>query len=106
MPGMHYDEFFEEEHVTEPTCDLNGSQLKEADLSQYYKQACRGPDDVVVSGPITKGWGPGQFMRSRATAYRYCCGKYGRDRVKFVRVSAGRWGYLIKDLKTKGANAA
>lgn len=59
----------------------------------------RGPRDVVISGPIIGGWGPGRWHKNRRVAYWVAVDKYGEDRVKMTRQSSGRWSFLIKNLK-------
>jgi len=62
--------------------------------------AQRGSRDVVLSGPVGQGWGPGKWFKSRFFAFRYAVMKYGASRVKLLPgVTSGRWAFLIKDLK-------
>lgn len=78
-----------------PWCDTSDDEfgLRWVDYSD------RGPNDVVLSGPITGGWGPGRWHKNRRVAYWRLVDKYGADRVKQMRQSEGRWGFLIKNLR-------
>lgn len=59
----------------------------------------RGPRDVVVSGPVRGGWGPGRWMPNRYVARKWADGKYGPERVLPVPYTEGRWAFLIRNLK-------
>jgi CTP-dependent riboflavin kinase len=86
--------------------DVLSSVAKEDPDGNYYKKALRGPNDVVLSGPVIGGWGPGRYFRSKALAKRYLELKYGAERVRSTGGwTRGRWAYLIKDLKRGMANA-
>jgi len=91
----------------EPTIDTDPKELAEADLaSRFYTKMLRGAGDVVLSGPVIGGWGPGRYFRSKRLAKRYLSMKYGVDRVqRLPGRQKGRWAYLIKNLK-EGANAS
>lgn len=80
-----------------PGCDSSGGEL---DVG-WIDYSDRGPNDVMLSGPITGGWGPGRWHANRRAAYAACVAKYGVDRVKFPRQSEGRWCCLIKNLRAK-----
>lgn len=69
--------------------------------SRWVDYHDRGPRDVVLSGPVTGGWGPGRWMKNRRAAYAFCLEKYGKDRVKTHRQSSGRWAFLIKNLRSE-----
>lgn len=78
-----------------PWCDTADDEFR----GRWVDYSDRGPRDVVVSGPITGGWGPGRWHRNRRVAYWRLTQKYGEDRVKQMRQSEGRWSFLIKNLK-------
>lgn len=59
----------------------------------------RGPNDVVLSGPVIGGWGPGRWHQNRRIAFGWAIRKYGIDRVVATPQSNGRWSVLIKNLK-------
>ena len=42
----------------------------------------RGPDDAVISGPISAGQGPGRFFRNKREAFEWAVAKYGVHRVR------------------------
>lgn len=61
----------------------------------------RGLLDVVLSGPVIGGWGPGRYFRSRRLARAWCEAKYGAGRVKNVEgFTKGRWAFLIKNMRS------
>jgi hypothetical protein len=101
-PGVEGETEPEEPQGFIPTVDSDLSDF--SDNTKYVDYSTRGPNDVVLSGPIVGGWGPGRFHRNRATAYKWCCDNYGVDRVKRGEKweQAGRWSFLIKNLKTEG----
>lgn len=82
-------------------------ELREAakpDGNLYVNYTLRGPRDVVLSGPILGGWGPGRYYSSRRVAYFALVERFGENRVQFVDgLTRGRWGYLIKNLKPEVA---
>jgi hypothetical protein len=91
-----YDELdMPEEYPLLPWCDSSNDEFG----SRWVDYDDRGPRDVVISGPVTGGWGPGRWHTNRRIAYWRCVGKYGVDRVKQLRQSEGRWSFLIKNLK-------
>jgi len=84
--------------TTEPEFREAAKPEGQGDL--YVNYTSRGPGDVVLSGPITSGWGPGRYFRNRREAYAAMCAKHGADRVRFLEgVTRGRWSYLVKGLK-------
>lgn len=89
----------------EPTIDTPEGELKQAaDDERFYTKAARGRNDVVISGPMWDGWGPGRYFRRRVHAYVWARAKYGPDRVvPLERQTTGRWAYLIRGLKKTGA---
>jgi hypothetical protein len=96
---------------TQPTADMTPDEV--AKLSQedpqgrFYTRALRGPNDVVLSGPIFQGWGPGRYHRSKTVAKEFLEKKYGVERVRPIAGwTRGRWAYLIKDLKKGVTNEA
>ncbi len=96
--------------ATQPTIDLSPDEVSrlvsEDPQGRFYTRALRGPGDVVLSGPVIGGWGPGRYFRSKAMARRYLELKYpGRVRPA-GGWTRGRWAYLVKDLKKGTANAA
>jgi hypothetical protein len=82
-----------------PTLDSNGGSLESGERLVTYVD--RGPLDVVISGPVVGGWGPGRFHRSRRAAFSFLVEKYGAGRVSATRQSSGRWSFLIRNLKAK-----
>lgn len=96
------DEWMDDPHPfdksTEPSIDSTPEQVAELD-DRFYTLGMRKPEDVVLSGPIFNGWGPGRYFQSRRLAREWCQEKYGIERVGFVRVTSGRWAYLIRGLK-------
>lgn len=73
----------------------------DSDFDSRWVDYCdRGPRDVVVSGPVLGGWGPGRWHKNRRVAYWRMVLKYGEDRVKPTRQSQGRWSFLIKNLRS------
>lgn len=94
----------------QPTIDLSPDEVSklvaEDPQGRFYTRALRGEHDVVLSGPVIGGWGPGRYFRSKALAKRYLELKYGAERVRPAGGwTRGRWAYLIKDLR-KAENAA
>lgn len=87
-----------------PTIDTKQRVLEDWTLS--YPHTKRGPGDVVLSGPVIGGWGPGRYFRSKRTAFEFMVAKFGHARVrKLDKSTKGRWSLLIKDLRGE-ANAA
>lgn len=87
-----YDDFI-------PTLDSSSRALESGDRPVTYVD--RGPLDVVISGPVVGGWGPGRFHRSRRAAFSFVVEKYGAERVMPTKQSTGRWSFLIRNLKAK-----
>lgn len=87
----------------EPGILTTEAQLREAAKPNgglYVEYDVRGPRDVVLSGPVIGGWGPGRFHRNRRIAYFVLAEKYGEGRVRRLDgVTRGRWAYLIKNLR-------
>ena len=72
---------------------------REIEGSEVYYDA-RGPRDVVLSGPVYGGKGPGRYYGTKAKAYHAMVAKFGTDRVRRVDGPTGmRWAYLIKNLR-------
>ena len=67
--------------------------------SRWVEYHDRGPRDVVISGPLPGGWGPGRWMKNRRAAYAFYVGKYGVERVKTHPQSVGRYAFLVKNLR-------
>lgn len=59
----------------------------------------RGSRDVVLSGPVIGGWGPGRWFANRRNAWFWAVRKYGEERVKPMRQSLSRWSLLVKNLR-------
>lgn len=78
--------------------DIDAGPQLEAGLRPVDYSA-RGISDVVLSGPVRGGYGPGRWMSNRAGAYTWCVGKYGAGRVSQVPYVEGRWAFLIKGLR-------
>ena len=91
------DETLEPEYWT-PTCD-SSPQSMESGSNQLIDYSTRGPRDVVLSGPVAGGWGPGRYHRSRRVAYHVLRDKFGAERIVPMRQSKGRWSFLVKNLK-------
>jgi hypothetical protein len=83
------------EHPLIPWCDTTDDEFG----ARWVDYVDRGPRDVVVSGPVTGGWGPGRWHKNRRIAYWRLVGKFGADRVKPTKQSQGRWSFLIKNLR-------
>lgn len=67
---------------------------------RFVDYSARGPDDMVLSGPIVGGHGPGRYFRNKALAKRYLILKFGAGRVRELeRFTYGRWAFLIKNLR-------
>lgn len=78
-----------------PWCDTTDDEFG----SRWVNYSDRGPRDVVLSGPIIGGWGPGRWHKNRRVAYWRLVDKFGEERVKPMAQSKGRWSFLIKNLK-------
>lgn len=87
------------EYPIVPTIDTPGQVLEEG--NRFVDYSIRGPRDVILSGPLTGGWGPGRWFKNRSMAYLFVVDKYGVGRVSSVRERAGRWAYLIKNLRAE-----
>jgi hypothetical protein len=81
---------------------LIDSELQPSEDTSIINYDIKGPNDVVISGPLTSGSGPGRTHASSREAYIRLCNKYGKNRVKSMKQDKHRWCYLIKDLKVKG----
>lgn len=78
-----------------PFCDSTNDEFG----ARWVDYVDRGPRDVVLSGPVIGGWGPGRWHKNRRTAYWRLANQFGADRVKQMRQSQGRWSFLIKNLR-------
>lgn len=87
------------EHIPEPVIPTVDTDPFELATSVVVDYSTRGPRDVVMSGPIANGWGPGRAFKGRRQAYIWAATKYGSDRVQPVKEVAGRWAFLIKNLR-------
>lgn len=85
------------EYPITPTLDTNDHVLENGE--KFVDYSTRGPADVVLSGPITGGWGPGRWFSNRRMAHRWAVEKYGLSRVVPVRGQTGRWAFLVKNLR-------
>lgn len=75
--------------------------MAEIDVERWMVYCDRGPRDVVVSGPLeANGWGPGVLMPDREAAWNRLVAKYGESRVRNHPQSFGRWGFLIRNLRS------
>lgn len=81
-----------------PWCDSTDDDFG----TRWVDYVDRGPNDVVLSGPVIGGWGPGRWHKNRRIAYWRLVDKFGADRVKQLRQSQGRWSFLIKNLRLAG----
>lgn len=86
-----------------PTLDSSSAELENG--TRFVEYVTRGPNDVVLSGPIVGGWGPGRYYRNRRLALTALTEKYGEGRVIATRQSRGRWSFLIKNLKQSAKEA-
>ena len=68
---------------------------------RFVDYSDRGVRDVVLSGPVLAGWGPGRYFQSRRRAFQWCVEKYGEGKVTRVPYTKGRWAFLIRGLKTR-----
>lgn len=82
--------------VISPNIDTSEKELEHGEYEIEYSD--RGPNDIVLSGPLLGGWGPGRFFQSRGAALVWATQKYGPGRVKKVKEQPGRWAYLVKNL--------
>ena len=78
-----------------PGCDSLDKEFNE----RWVDYSPRGPRDVILSGPVLAGWGPGRYFSNRRAAYMWALTKYGKERVSRVRYTRGRWAFLIKNLR-------
>lgn len=83
--------------AVDPTIDTAIADL-EAPTS-WVAYSDRGPMDVVLSGPVIGGWGPGRWHQNRRIAFGWALRTYGVDRVVATPQSNGRWSVLIKNLR-------
>lgn len=81
----------------EPTIDTLVADLEAA--TSWVAYSDRGASDVVLSGPVIGGWGPGRWHQNRRIAFWWAIKKYGAHRVVATPQSTGRWSVLIKNLK-------
>ena len=96
-PGdMDYDELDNpDEFPLIPWCDSTDDEFG----SRWVDYTDRGPRDVVLSGPVINGWGPGRWHKNRRIAYWRLVGQFGAHNVKQTRQSQGRWSFLVKNLR-------
>lgn len=59
----------------------------------------RGPGDVVISGPLVSGVGPGRKFESRLSAITWAAEKYGSTNVSLIEAGEYRWAVLVKNLR-------
>lgn len=78
-----------------PWCDTTDDEFG----TRWVDYSDRGPRDVVLSGPVIGGWGPGRWHKNRRVAYWRLVAQFGEDRVKQMRQSQGRWSFLVKNLR-------
>lgn len=67
-------------------------------VSYNQTYSTRGPNDVVISGPIGAARGPGRAFESQEAALAWAREKYGEDRVTLLKKDAPRWAILVKNL--------
>ena len=97
-PGSILDDTIEvddEHYPMLPWCDSTDDDFG----TKWVDYSDRGPRDVVLSGPVIGGHGPGRWHKNRRVAYWRLVDKFGADRVKQMRQSQGRWSFLIKNLR-------
>lgn len=92
----------EDYDVSGPDCDATAQQVMRIS-DGYYRRASRGPNDVMISGPLAGLNGPGRRMPTRWDAWRWCEEKYGKDRLIFPRQTEGRWCVIVKGLRRNEA---
>src|SRR5262245_11223106 len=91
------------EHYDDPllypmtvTCDTTRQEFE----NRFVDYGERSERDVVLSGPVLGGWGPGRYYFNRRAAFRAHVDKYGKERVMPTeKATIGRWSLLIKGLK-------
>lgn len=82
----------------EPTIDTNEKEF--ADRFVEYPHTRRSDRDVILSGPVIGGWGPGRYHQNRALARQHLIEKYGADRVRTIgRYIRGRWAFMVLNLR-------
>lgn len=82
------------------TCDTTSKEF----LDRFVDYNLRGKNDVVLSGPVISGWGPGKYYQNRMIAFKALAAKFGEHRVRFTeKNTSGRWSFVVKNLKTEGA---
>ena len=89
----------EDYDISGPDCDATGEQVKRIS-DGYYRRASRGPDDVMISGPLA-GFvnnGPGRRFQTRREGWNWAAKKYGFERLVFPRQTVGRWCVIVKGL--------
>ena len=91
-----------EQYPLIPWCDTSDDEFG----ARWVDYTDRGPNDVVLSGPIIGGWGPGRWHKNRRIAYWCLVDKFGADCVKQTRQSEGRWSFLIKNLRVSAPERA
>lgn len=81
----------------QPTNDTPPEDFLEKERD--YVTLARGPRDVVLSGPVVNGWGPGRYFMNRKQARAWCEEKYGKERVGGnLGYTRGRWSFVIRGL--------
>lgn len=68
--------------------------------SRFVEYGDRGPRDVILSGPVRGGAGPGRYHPSRRAAWEYAVAKYGVNRVRRLEQDCfKRWALIVKNLR-------
>lgn len=92
-----FDLIAQEDLTFVPTCDHGAGAVEANNGAISY--STRSPRDVILSGPVVGGWGPGRYHRSRRVAFAALKEKYGEARVVPTRQVKGRWSFLVKNLR-------
>jgi len=83
-------------YALSPSCDTVPREFRD----RFVDYNLRGPRDVVLSGPVQGGTGPGRYHQNRRRAYYSLVDKYGADRVRWTeKQSYKRWSFLVRGLK-------
>ena len=90
------DEEDEDKLPIKPTIDTRQKDLEEREVLYDW---VRQPGDVVLSGPVIGGWGPGRYHMNRLSAKKRLIKKFGANRIRDVPQTAGRWAFLVKGLQ-------
>lgn len=89
----------EDAEALEPLVPTNDTAPSEF-LDRFVEYGDRGPRDVILSGPVRGGGGPGRYQPNRRVAWEAAVAKYGANRVRPLgRDVHKRWALIVKNLK-------